>query len=60
MNVEIKKMHIENDVVNNEPKIVFTDENGVEWVNSHQTLNNDGSGYSRLTEKSKCWYFKKK
>ncbi len=45
MKIEIKKMHIENDVVNKEPKIIFTDENGVEC---------------RLTKKSECWYFKKK
>jgi hypothetical protein len=57
MKIEIIKTHIENDIVNNVPKLIYTDANGIEWVNSHVSLNNDGAGISILKKKSDCWYF---
>lgn len=58
MNISIVKTHIENDVVNSSPTIVFTDENGIEWVHEEQT--SQYAGYmTMLVEKSKSWFFKK-
>lgn len=53
----IIKTHIEKNLVNNEPTLVFTDENNTEWVMSHNTTDNSGAGFSKLTKKSECWYF---
>ncbi len=57
MKMQIVKTHIENDLVNNEPKLVFTDENNDEWVLSHQSMSYDGAGTTVLKKKSDCWYF---
>ena len=37
MKIQIKSMHIENDVKNDTPTLVYTDENGEEWVHEEQT-----------------------
>lgn len=55
--IKIVATHIENDVVNNYPTLVFTDENGKEWVNEEQSSQHGGY-LTVLVEKSKSWYFK--
>lgn len=55
--IAIIKTHIEYDVVNSSPVIVFTDINGIEWVHEEQT-SNFGGYITALIEKSKSWYFK--
>lgn len=60
MKTEIKKMHIENDVVNNQPKIIYTDADGVEWVYGHDSICYEGGGTMTLRKKSDCYYFKPK
>jgi hypothetical protein len=54
---KITSVHIENDIVNDRPTPVFTDEHGIEWVFEEQT--SQYSGYiTAFVEKSKSWYFK--
>jgi hypothetical protein len=48
MKIEIIKTHIENDLVNDFPTLVFTDKLGKEWV-----LEIEG----RLVLKENSWYF---
>ncbi len=56
MKNKIVSTHIENNVVNETPTLVFTDQSGAEWVQS--LIPSDHGGYlPQLTEKSKCWYF---
>lgn len=57
MKIKIVSTHIENNIVNNYPTLVHTDETGEEWVMSHQSLSNDGGGISQLVKKKDCWYF---
>lgn len=54
MQKEVVKIHIENDVVNNAPTVVFTDVDGVEWVQ-----HTDSVGNMTLQKKSKSWYWKR-
>lgn len=59
MKTEIKKLHLETDI-NNEPRLVMTDENGKEWAVSEATASAPASGAAFLTEivsKDKCWFF---
>lgn len=52
--MKIVSIHIENDVVNKSPTLVYTDETGEEWVMM-------GKGLINYLEKKKdCWYFKTK
>jgi hypothetical protein len=52
----IVSTHIENDLVNNTPTLVFTDTAGQEWVYEEQT--SDHAGYiTRLVHKEKSWFF---
>lgn len=46
---EIVKIHIESDLVNKLPTLVYTDANGIEWVLKSDSI--------YLEEKSKSWYF---
>jgi hypothetical protein len=49
--------HIENDVRNGSPTIVYTDVDGIEWVYEEQTSSH---GYiTALVQKDKSWYWKK-
>lgn len=57
MKIKILHTHIENNLVNNAPTLVYTDQGGEEWVMSHQSLSNDGGGMSTLVKKKDCWYF---
>lgn len=50
----IVKIHIEKDIVNKANTLVYTDEKGVEWVDSQ-----DSEGHSHLVHKEDSWYFKK-
>lgn len=57
MKIIIVQTHIENDLVNNTPTIVFTDESGQEWVHEEQTSQH--AGYiTRLVKKEDSWFFK--
>ncbi len=60
MKIRVNNMHIENDVVNNEPKLILTDENGEEWVMSSRTICYEGAGVPFLCKKDSDWYFDKK
>lgn len=54
--IAIIRTHIENDVVNNTPTIVFTDVTGQEWVHEEQTSQH--SGYiTALVKKETSWFF---
>lgn len=56
--IKVISIHIENDVRNSSPTLVFTDEAGQEWVNEEQTSQH--SGYiTALVKKENSWYFKK-
>jgi len=57
MKTEIKKLHIENDVVNNEPKLILTDETGKEWVMSSRTVCSEGGSIPVIIAKENDWYF---
>lgn len=57
MKIEIIKTHIEKDIVNNEPKLILTDENGEEWVMSNRTVCYEGGGMPFLCKKKDDWYF---
>ena len=59
MKKEIKKFHIENDVVNNEPKLIVTDEDGVEWVMSSKTACSEGAAIPAMIKKQNDWFFNK-
>lgn len=54
--IEIIKTHIENDIANNSPTLVFTDANGVEWVNEQQASCHGGF-ITNFVQKEKSWYF---
>ena len=56
--IKIIGMHIENDIVNGQPTIVYTDENNEEWVWSHKSLSRDGGGTMEFKRKPESWYFK--
>jgi hypothetical protein len=58
--IPVASLHIENDVVNNSPRIIMTDNNGEEWVLSHQTVCHEGGGMAVIEKKKDCWYFKPK
>lgn len=53
--IKIISTHIENDL-NKQPTVVFTDEQGIEWVLSEQ-LSNFGGYITQLVKKSESWYF---
>lgn len=53
--LKIVRTHIENDL-NNQPTLVFTDEQGIEWVHSEQS-SNFGGYITQLVKKSESWYF---
>lgn len=57
MNKKIISTHIENDVVNGSPTLVFTDEDGEEWVHEEQT-SNYGGYITKLVKKQDSWFFK--
>jgi len=57
MKLKIVSQHIEKDLVNNEPKLILTDENGTEWVMSSRTACPEGGAIPILVEKSNDWYF---
>lgn len=54
---EIVKTHIELDVVNKSPTLVFTDAAGREWVHEEQTSNHGGY-ITVLVKKENSWFFK--
>lgn len=57
--VKIESIHIERDKKNNEPTLVFTDVNGVEWV--HEEIPSNFGGYlTQLVHKKKSWYWQPK
>lgn len=58
MKAEIVRTHIENDVRNNAPTIVFTDSSGQEWV--HDELTAEHGFITKLVKKEDSWYFKPK
>lgn len=60
MKLKIVSQHIENNLVNNQPTLVYIDETGKEWVMSHKSLCNEGGGISELIKKKDCWYFNDK
>jgi|GEM_PF-4473155 len=51
MKKEIVKIHIEHDLVNKLPTVVYTDSDGVEWVQKTDSI--------FFEEKSRSWYFQK-
>lgn len=57
MKIEIKKMHIENDVVNNEPRLILTGDDGIEYVMSHKSICMEGGGMTVIRKKQEDWYF---
>jgi len=57
MTTEIVSTHIENDIVNNAPTLVFTDATGQEWVHEEQTTGNSAF-ITKLVKKQDSWYFK--
>ena len=57
---EVKKIHIENDIVNNKPTLVFTDETGKEWALTHRSICYEGGGTAEISPKESNWYFQKK
>lgn len=60
MKIKIVSTHIENDIRNDNPTLVFTDENGVEWVNEEQTASNMFGGFiTAFVKKSDSWYWRK-
>lgn len=56
MKKKIVSTHIENDVVNDQPTLVFTDESGEEWVHEDQPTNN-GAYVTILKKKTDSWFF---
>lgn len=59
MKIRIVSTHIENDVVNDKPTLVFTDETRTEWV-QEQVPSNHGGYITELVFKNKSWYFNPK
>lgn len=53
--LKIVSTHIENDIRNNAPTLVFTDENGTEWVN--EETNSQHGFITTLVKKENSWYF---
>lgn len=49
MSVKIDKIHIENDRVNRIPTLIYTDNNGNEWVKDE---------HRGMILKEESWYFK--
>jgi len=52
----VKSIHIENDIVNSQPTLVYVDMQGEEWVHEEQPVNN-GSYVSVLKKKKDSWFF---
>jgi hypothetical protein len=57
MKKKIVSTHIENDVVNGQPTLVFIDEDGQEWVHEDQPMYN-GAYVTVLKKKTDSWFFK--
>lgn len=56
MKIKIVSIHIENDLVNEIPTIVYTDENGIEWVHEEQSSHH---GFiTMLVKKEDSYYWK--
>lgn len=60
MKIKIDSLHIENDVVNNEPRLILTTEDGTEYVMSHESVCMEGGGRTVIRKKSEDWYFDEK
>jgi hypothetical protein len=55
--IMIISTHIENDLRNKKPTLVFTDQNNDEWVHEEQSSNHGGY-ITALVKKTDSWYFK--
>lgn len=55
---KIIETHIENDLRNGTPTLVYTDEHGVEWVHEEQSSNHGGY-ITVLVRKRDSWYWRK-
>lgn len=54
---KIVETHIENDLRNGTPTLVYTDEHGTEWV--HEEQSSYGGYITALVKKRDSWYWKK-
>lgn len=54
--IKIVETHIENDTRDQIPTLVFTDENGIEWVHEEQACRHGGF-ITSLVKKSESWYW---
>jgi hypothetical protein len=57
--IKIVSQHLENDVFGT-PKLILTDENGIEWVMSSYTSCAEGGQSPMIYKKSEDWYFNPK
>lgn len=56
--IDIIKTHIEYDIVNNNPTLVYTDESDQEWVIDQLPASPHDGFISKLVTKEESWYFK--
>lgn len=55
--IKIKKIHLERELVNNQLRLVMTDENNEEYVLSERTVCSEGGQSQLICKKSEDWYF---
>lgn len=56
--IKISGFHLERELVNNQLRLIMTDENGEEYVLSERTVCAEGGQSQLICKKSEDWYFK--
>jgi len=55
--IKITGFHLERELVNNQLRLIMTDENGEEYVLSERTACSEGGQSQIICKKSEDWYF---
>lgn len=55
--IKITEFHLERELVNNQLRLIMTDETGEEYVLSERTVCSEGGQSQIIVKKSEDWYF---
>ena len=55
--IKIVEFHLERELVNNQLRLIMTDEKGEEYVLSERTSCSEGGQSQHICKKSEDWYF---
>lgn len=58
--IKITGFHLEKELVNNELRLIMTDESGEEYVLTQRTACSEGAQSQFICKKSEDWYFNAK